>query len=253
MKKFASLIMAAVLLATMLTVFAVPVSAVFITDNEISGTHIYNEKTTFMENVTIKSGASVTINADAFLNDGITMKIESGATVTFNGTLRLCRMGTMLIIESGASVTINENLELKNASTLEIGGVLTGKFAFNNDGGSITLLPGGIVDVETKYDHYANSFIGSFQNSDAGAKVEQTANGTYRVTAHRHVYAGTCCLAEHMANTAPAPTGSTLSEGNLTIIVGIAAAVVFGLGGFILGTKKKKKTAVAGGENTDEE
>lgn len=49
-------------------------------------------------------------------------------------------------------------------------------------------------------------------------------------------------------------TGSALSEGNLTIIVGIAAAVVFGLGGFILGTKKKKKTAVASGvEDTDEE
>ena len=37
--------------------------------------------------------------------------------------------------------------------------------------------------------------------------------------------------------------GTTLSEGSLTIIVGIAAAVVFGLGGFILGTKKKKKNA----------
>ena len=242
MKKFASLLMTVVLLATMLTVVAVPVSAVSITDNEISGTHIYNEKTTFMENVTIKSGASVTINADAFLSDGITMKIESGATVTFNGLLRLERMGTMLIIESGASVTISKSLELKNASTLEIGGVLTGKSAFNNNGGSITLLPGGIVDVETENDFNANSFIGSFQNSDAGAKVEQTANGTYRVTAHRHVYAGTCCLAEHMANTAPAPTGSTLSEGNLTIIVGVACLAVGFLAAMFI-FKKKKKTA----------
>ena len=38
-------------------------------------------------------------------------------------------------------------------------------------------------------------------------------------------------------------TGSILSEGSLVIIVGVAAAVVFGLGGFILGTKKKKKNA----------
>ncbi len=38
---------------------------------------------------------------------------------------------------------------------------------------------------------------------------------------------------------------STLSEGNLTIIVGIAAAVVFGFGGFFIGkaVEKKKKTA----------
>ena len=35
-------------------------------------------------------------------------------------------------------------------------------------------------------------------------------------------------------------TGSVLSEGSLTIIVGIAAAVVFGLGGFFIGKKKKK-------------
>ena len=50
-------------------------------------------------------------------------------------------------------------------------------------------------------------------------------------------------------------TGSTLSEGSLTIIVGIAAAVIFGLGGFFIGKAagKKKKTALAEGENKDEE
>ena len=49
--------------------------------------------------------------------------------------------------------------------------------------------------------------------------------------------------------------GSTLSEGNLTIIVGIAAAVVFGLGGFLVGKAagKKKKPALASGENKGEE
>ena len=47
-------------------------------------------------------------------------------------------------------------------------------------------------------------------------------------------------------------TASTLSEGSLVIVVGIAAAVVFGLGGFFLG-RKKKKPALADGKNTDEE
>ncbi len=39
--------------------------------------------------------------------------------------------------------------------------------------------------------------------------------------------------------------GSALSEGSLTIIVGVAAAVVFGLGGFFVGKAvgKKKKPA----------
>lgn len=35
-------------------------------------------------------------------------------------------------------------------------------------------------------------------------------------------------------------TGSVLSEGSLTIICTVAAAVIFGLGGFLLGKKKKK-------------
>ena len=38
-------------------------------------------------------------------------------------------------------------------------------------------------------------------------------------------------------------TGSTLSEGSLTIICTVAAAVVFGLGGFFLGRKKKPALA----------
>lgn len=46
--------------------------------------------------------------------------------------------------------------------------------------------------------------------------------------------------------------GSVLSKGSLAIIVGIAAAVVFGLGGFFLG-RKKKKPALASGEDKDGE
>ena len=46
--------------------------------------------------------------------------------------------------------------------------------------------------------------------------------------------------------------GSALSEGNMTLIVGIAAAVVFGLGGFFLGTKKKKPALAGAAENDDE-
>ena len=40
-----------------------------------------------------------------------------------------------------------------------------------------------------------------------------------------------------------ASTASALSEGNLTIIVGVACAVVFGLVGFLLGRKKKPASA----------
>ena len=47
-------------------------------------------------------------------------------------------------------------------------------------------------------------------------------------------------------------TGSTLSEGSLTIICSVACSVVFLAVGFLLG-RKKKKPALAEGENTDEE
>ena len=49
--------------------------------------------------------------------------------------------------------------------------------------------------------------------------------------------------------------GSALSGGSLTVIVGVAAAVVFGFGGFFIGktVEKKKKPALASGENKDEE
>ncbi len=47
-------------------------------------------------------------------------------------------------------------------------------------------------------------------------------------------------------------TGSVLSEGSTTIVVGVLAAAVFGLGGYILG-RKRKKTATEGAKETDEE
>ena len=47
-------------------------------------------------------------------------------------------------------------------------------------------------------------------------------------------------------------TGSVLSQGSLTVIVGVAAAVVFGLGGFFLGTKKRKVALASGTEKEDE-
>ena len=48
------------------------------------------------------------------------------------------------------------------------------------------------------------------------------------------------------------PTGSVLSEGSLTVIVGVAAAAVFGLGGFMLGKKKKPALANGAGSEDDE-
>ena len=92
--------------------------------------------------------------------------------------------------------------------------------------------------------------------------VDQTSD-TFRIVKADHVgycsYCGEMMAGEdfskraEMSNGEISWLGSTLSEGNMTIIAVIAAAAIFGFGGFFLGTKKKKKTALASGENTDEE
>lgn len=52
--------------------------------------------------------------------------------------------------------------------------------------------------------------------------------------------------------TEPENTGSVLSGGSLTIICTVAAAAVFGVGGFFLG-RKKKKPVTANGVSTEDE
>lgn len=56
-------------------------------------------------------------------------------------------------------------------------------------------------------------------------------------------------------DTSVSVTGSTLSDGNITIIVGIACAAVFGIGGYILGNKNKKTFAAdaAPSDTSDDE
>ncbi len=73
----------------------------------------------------------------------------------------------------------------------------------------------------------------------------------YKCTNAFHYSVHKCpdCGMEYKTNIS---SSSTLSEGSLVIICTVAAAVVFGLGGFFLGTKKKKP-ALAGGESTGEE
>ena len=78
------------------------------------------------------------------------------------------------------------------------------------------------------------------------AKLTADASGIVKTYTHYRI------IIDSETSNTNGSTASVLSEGGLAIIVGVAAAVVFGLGGFMLG--RKKKTAVAGGtENTDEE
>lgn len=136
-----------------------------------------------------------------------------------------------------AGVKVVKVLEVKENSTLTIAKgatvAVTGKFINN---GTVTV--NGTLDILTCKEKTGveNVNVGATGHFD----VEKSSDEEYKPRyddLHLNL-------------------SSTLSEGNLTIIVGIAAAVVFGLGGFFIGKAagKKKKPAVAEGtDNTDEE
>ena len=287
MKKITSLLMAALMLAAMLSVFALPASAAEVLyveeDTVISGEQTYfylsvygkrNADFTYTPcDLTIESGASVTCDEDFNINNGCTVTIKSGASVTCNSFSVEC--GSTVIIENGASVTCGElavfsNSGAKSTVTVEpgavltvngyisvydilnLGGVLTGKgeIRANNN---INLLTGGTVDLEitNDTDFYVKDFVTILQQYAPNAKYEQTADGTYRVTAHKHLYNGTCYCTEDSSDTVGGE-GSTLSEGSLTIIC-TATALALGLGGGFFIGRKKKNPATANGADTDEE
>lgn len=80
-------------------------------------------------------------------------------------------------------------------------------------------------------------------------------NGVCHICSYACPHDGNTCVAcgKELHSLGNGAIGSALSEGSLTIVCTVAAAVIFGLGGFLLG-KKKKKPALAGGvENKEEE
>ena len=186
--------------------------------------------------VTIESGASVTCSSFV-VQFGSTVTVKSGASVTCeelgligNINDREC----VVTVENGASVTVSSGVAVKDRSFLDIGGTFSGKLT--DLYGSVTLLPGGTADLAAADGNMANKLVAQLQQYDEGAKAEQNSDGSYRVTAHRHIYAeeGICCGAEHLKNTA-----STLSEGSMTVVLCVAAFAL-GVVGTLLVTKKKK-------------
>lgn len=298
MKKFVSLLMTMVLLATMLTVFTVPAFAEVFSGN-LSGNITYIKWMNTNGDVTIKSGASVTANDNMTINNKLI--IEDGALLTVCGNLII--IGNLTIKPGGCLICTGSISVSDDDSVFEVGGICKGK----SYGGaeiihlweSFSLLPGGYMEMMFKTSMFATMFADNIKQYNP--KVEQSKDADFSsiviVGEHTHNFRNGACICgepcphewengkcslcgyvcthegEFCANcgkkfviteeisanpdtseTNPSPAGSTLSEGNLAIIVGIAAAVVFGLGGFFIGKAagKKKKTAVAGAAESDE-
>lgn len=187
MKKFASLVLAALMLATMLTVFAVPASA--------AG-----------EPVEISASQLNKISCNSIIKEPGEYEVESIAIYH----------NVKLII--GEGVTIKVATAFVNKGTIEVLGTLD--ISQCGGTGKERIIIGDTGELIDWYDE-----------NDA---VAGNGEGIPK-------------------DIPPSSFSSMLSQGSLTIICTVSAAVVFGLGGFILGTKKKKKPVLASGENKDEE
>ena len=187
MKKFASLFLTVALLATVLTVFAVPAFA--------AG-----------EPVEISASQLNKISCNSIIKEPGEYEVES---IAINNNVKL-------II--GEGVTIKVATAFVNKGTIEVLGTLD--ISQCGGTGRERIIIGDTGELIDWYDE--NDAVAG--NGEAISK-----------------------------DIPPSSFGSMLSQGSLTIICTVSAAVVFGLGGYFLGTKKKKKTAVASGENKDEE
>ena len=280
MKKIVSLLLTAVMLAAMLTVFAVPAFAEGdltvnfgdkgqITDNSTYGDVRVNGVLVVRRNVIL------TVNTLSIHSNGV-LFLESGAKIRAK-TITI--ESEALSVTPGSSIEVEEEIQF-NCLTLEPGAVLKAKkihtgdltvyagakvitsnlqncaidlygilknpegTAFTtNKSGLITCHDGALLDLTFNDDAAARSFA---QQIESTGEVKEN-----RFYNHTHTFDCPCVNCGEESNNF---LGSTLSEGSLTVICSVAAAVIFGLGGFFIGTKKKKKPALASGtENTDEE
>ena len=151
-------------------------------------------------------------------------------------------------IAKGAAVTVEEGFY--NDGTVHVLGTLTVKQHEDNSG-TVHVGCGGTLEGNT-----GGTVTHDEHRFDNG--ICQNCGFVDKVT-HKHIYQPTAVY--HCACGKDAPkgfvpgdsTGSVLSEGNLTIIIAIAALVIGLGGGFLLGKIKKKPALASGTDNTDEE
>ena len=282
MKKFASLLLTAVLLAAMPTVFAVPASAAgSLTVNAgeekiIKGNEEYGK--IYVSGVLVVEKDAV-LTADSLeMYTGGALLIESGAKIK----AKAIELGKYQYVPSGATIECEETLSGPTKMRLESGATLKAKRLKRVN---LTVCAGATVET-TSMDSSQLELYGTMKNPEdmafsttlgrtvsyhdgafldltfednAAAQQfavnlvgEENAQGIVkgnRVFKHdKHVIEKTCV---NCGAGADGGVGSVLSQGSLTVIVGIAClAVGFLVAMFIF---KKKKPALAGGENTDEE
>ena len=211
MKKFVSMLLAVALLASMLTVFAVPASA---EDEPMECPILYNS-------VTLDDGGKYVIS-------------QSCDLVSFD-----CWYNTTLIIEKDAVVTVSGQFYLDSDATLIIRGTLDLSNADNSEcNGTIhvaccgTLISGGYSPAG----YWVNATILD-DGHDFSGGVCRVCN--YECKHER--YSCDTCGEKFVMGITSGGEGSTLSEGNLAIITAVAGIAVGLVGGLVIGKKKQSE------------
>lgn len=205
----------------------------------------------------------ITIESDAaydyiYIGQDRSLTVKSGATLTVSAEISF-NYRSKLVIEEGAALVLSDGGSLVGETgVVVVYGSMTGNIYSNPYAyffkGSIAVYPGANLNVRDKISVFP-------VHSIAADPLDVTTddNGTTYVSHTHKLVNGKCVGCDYACpnhggktkqmtvcadcGTAvePLELGSTVSDGNLTILVGVAAAVVFGLGGFFLGKMKKKQ------------
>lgn len=153
--------------------------------------------------------------------------------------------GTTVCIRGDAVISDEGILRFENRSGFDISSnsSLTGNnvfLFFFGDGHRVHIAKGGKIDVSFYSSAEAEVFSDILKNSNVSCR--RIGSRIIAPCSHENTAATVIC--KDCGETISAGgSASILSEGNMTIVCTVAAAVVFGLGGFLLGRKKKPATS----------
>ena len=272
MKKLITLLLALILVLLPLSGLAETWQDVTLSDPE---PQTYNIDVAIRGNVTVENGAEVTFNRDVDVCTSLT--VETGASVICNGNFFEVRPDGTVTVKFGSSITANAKMNVAGTlwihpgatvtanktlclveedakSKLIIGGRFEGKDRMDFSRGTISLLPGGELDVVLSDDFQANALVSKLQADNGKDKIGANKDGCH-VTAHGHKFTdgGACEICGYecthqewedghcAACGKPAPVGVILSQGNLWIVLAVAVTALAAV--VILVVMKKKNEA----------
>lgn len=248
MKKVVCLLLTAVLLASMLTVFAVPAFAVTASDSLSHSAGVNLDDAAFGLVVTSTNTNNVITFSSFDIAVEQTVQFDANNYLILVNDTEPTRIDGQLIGGGNIYIVNPNGVLFGNDSSVNVGNLYISASRIDDEQ-IANFTTSGTEPLEKSLARTGDVVILGALNADSilleGAQVYlnrtnvSVASSNITIRSNQDTVTG---------------AGSILSEGYPWTIITIAAAVVFGLGGFILG--RKKKPAPAGGapvENKDDE